>query len=146
MGTRGYIVFVHKGKWYAMYQHFDAYAMWSNLSNEIADLMIENSEDDIIKMFEVIVWHDGTIPATDEEVELLREYADLRVSWQDPHDWYVLLRKTQGSFLGMIGSGHAYGSIGEGDVPEFDEMTCVVDFDKQLVGDKPFGHRQGKIW
>jgi hypothetical protein len=146
MGTRGFIVFVRKGKWYAMYQHYDAYDMWHNLSNQIADLMEKHTIDELLALFDEVQWHDGTVPPTPEEIELLKESTDLSVSHRSDSDWYCLLRKNQGSLTKTLECGHAMGDSGEGEVPDFGEMTCVVDFDQQLVGKNPFGKRQRSPW
>jgi hypothetical protein len=146
MGTRGFIVFVRKGKWYAMYQHYDAYDMWHNLSNQIADLMLIYSMEELLALFDKVQWHDGTVPPTPEEIELLKEYTNLKVASQSDSDWYCLLRGNQGSLIGTLECGHAMGDSGEGKIPDFNHMTCVVDFDQQLVGEKPFGKRQRAAW
>lgn len=132
MGTRGYFAIVYKGKLYACYCHFDAYPQrpgmgwtlvqeiqWANL--EMWKYALEN-----IKIAEG--------KPTQDDIDQLREYTDMRVSNNSTEDWYCLTRKCQGSILKTLQSGYFNGSVSKFDEAKLvdslgGEWSYVVDFD-----------------
>lgn len=144
MGTRGYVVFLYKGKYYAIYNHFDSYDLYKNLKKEIIDAIKNGTFDSWKSKVENIVCVDTNLPPTDEQVEKLKPYTDLKVSSKNKHDWYCLLRETQGSFVKVLDAGyienHLENKQFESIFDMFNEYTCVLDLDLMkfisYVGDK----------
>ena len=134
MGTRGLFGFYYKGNYYLFYNHFDSYTegLGRDLINEIKTAISENRLDewkDKILMLKKVSEDDHP---TDDDINKLKEFTDLRVSNQSTSDWYCLLRKCQGSYEKCLSSGYYLDSNYNetyltGDI--FIEYSYILNFD-----------------
>lgn len=129
MGTRGFIGFVADEREAIAYNQFDSYP--SGVGVTVLE-WLRFAAQDVAKLREAVkalrVVSDDDTPTTGD-VERLAGFADLNVSTQDPREWYVLLRETQGNPGAMLQAGVV---LDASDFP-FDSLFCewgyLVDTD-----------------
>lgn len=141
MGTRGLYGFYYKGRYYLMYNHWDSYprGLGMKVVCEIADWFKVNGVDLMKIAFENViqVTIEGEREPTDEEIEKLKPWTDLSVATGYVHDWYCLLRKTQGSFKSCFDCGFMLVTEEEYKSPSdwggnlFIEWVYVIDLDNE---------------
>lgn len=113
MGTRGFVAFVVDGVEKVAYNHFDSYP--GGLGEDVRSWLSSIVEHDepldgeateilrsSVRALRVV---DPQSTPTAEDVERLREFANLNVGRQSVDDWYVLLRETQGNPRLMLAAG-----------------------------------------
>lgn len=145
MGTRGLLIFKHKGKYYSIYNHFDSYfeGLGINLVKEIKDAISNGTFDEWKNMLEKckIIFEDDE--PTNDDKEKLKDVTDLTVSRQSSNDWYCLLRKTQGSYVEPLTLGYLKLSNHNLTIkPECDlfiEYTYTLDFDNNTFTPCAYG-------
>lgn len=114
MSTRGLVGFQKKGVKKVTYNHFDSYP--SGLGVEVAKFIEGTTTDEILKIFNEIQLVDDNIPATQEQIDECKKYANLDVGIGRIDDWYCLLREAQGTLtpykegLRYMIDGSRYGS------------------------------------
>ena len=130
MGTRGLFGFYYKGKYYVVYNHYDSYPsglgvlIVKELKRAIDEGRLEEWKSLLIQIKEV----NPSIPPTEEEINRLKCYSDLRVSNRKYTDWYCLLRNCQGSLEDVLKSGYIQNHIHNG-IPDWEEFAYIVNFD-----------------
>ena len=138
MGTRVLIIIILKGKIITLYNHFDSYptGLGFNLVEELIALLKVYTLDELIVILSNIKIVSDEIPPTNEEIELLKKYADPRVSSKFLTEWYCLLRECQGSIAKIIESGYALATEHESMDSAYEEadnrwaeFTYTIDFD-----------------
>lgn len=129
MGTAGFIGFVVDGTEKIAYNHWDSYP--EGLGKDVLKWLRHVHLGGARRLAgELRVVGSGSAP-TAEDVERLRDYADLGVGSQSIDDWYVLLRRTQGNPAAMLDAGVIE------DASEFPadslyaEWGYIIDFDAQ---------------
>ena len=100
MGTRGLLGFIILGRRYAAYNHWDSYP--EGLGQDIINFILSLTPEDYATMAALvadITWVDSKSAPSPELQERYQKlgFTDLKVSFQNPEDWYCLLRKTQGA-------------------------------------------------
>lgn len=95
MATRGLMGFSKNGVKKVTYNHCDSYP--SGLGVEIAKFIKETNTDELNKIFDRIKLVDENIPATQEQIDECKKYADTSVGSGRLEDWYCLLKKAQGT-------------------------------------------------
>jgi len=141
MGTRGLYGFYYKGRFYLVYKHSDAYPDGSaGLGTQIAREIVEVGSDGIARWREafdretiVFVQEEGSRSPTEQEIEHLAPYADTSVGTQSMSDWYVLLRRCQGSLRCVMESGYLLNAVGEDNKPGWQEYAYVVNLDTMAL-------------
>lgn len=95
MGTRATWGFALDGEEYLTYNHFDGYPDGLGLSvlNWLRGVELDQLREQV-RGLRLVGESDK---ASGEDVARLADFADLDVSTGDPHEWYVLLRETQGN-------------------------------------------------
>lgn len=132
MGTRGYFGFIYKGKYYAVYNHWDSYyeGLGVLLLQEILEAMKDLSFYAWPYLLTQLKVVNDSIPPTPEDIEKLKIYTNLTVSQQDTQDWYCLLRGCQGSFVKVLQSGYILNAVdSEGGRPQDEAYNYYIDFD-----------------
>lgn len=106
MGTRGFIGFVVDGTEKITYNHNDSYpeGLGVDVLGWLRDAASEGA-DQITARARSLRVVDPNSAATPEDVERLREFADLGVSTGYLGEWYVLLRHTQGNPAAILQAG-----------------------------------------
>ena len=106
MGTRGAIGVRVNGKTKKHYNHWDSYPSGLGIAflQDVLKLLKKLGQEKIAKKAEELKEFPDR-EATDEEVERYRQYADEGVGSRDIHDFYVLLRETQGDLEAMLETG-----------------------------------------
>jgi hypothetical protein len=144
MGTRGTFGFVIDSQEKISYNHSDSYPdglgvdVLSWLREEVADIA---GLRDRVRALRVV---ENQSTATPQDIENLREYADLSVSSRDPSEWYVLLRRTQGNprlilEAGVIEDGSPYIGTEYGYLVDLDTETLrTFTSDRKPAVDWPF--------
>jgi len=127
LGTRGFIGFIIDGTEKIAYNHWDSYP-----SGAGADVLWWLSTTDLTEARELagaLRVVDSNSTPTAEDVERLRQFANLNVGRQSVDDWYVLLRETQGNPAAMLQAG----VIEDGSLFPSDSLMAewgyIVDFD-----------------
>lgn len=107
MGTRGFVGFVVDGTEKIAYNHWDSYP--SGLGADVLEWLNDSrsalesgSLADLARRLRVV---DPQSTPTAEDIEHLRQFANLGVGEQTLDDWYVLLRNTQGKPALMLEAG-----------------------------------------
>lgn len=135
VGTRGFITFVVDGVEKTTYNHFDSYP--GGLGDDVLRWLtgeLEGGHEELVRQQAdalLMVDEDGT--ASEEQFVKLAQFADLKVSSQDPREWYVLLREAQGRPGTLLEIGYA---TSNSDFPRdslFAEWGYVVDFDERKL-------------
>jgi hypothetical protein len=140
MGTRGFVGFVVDDTEKIAYNHFDSYPgglgadvlhwLWSHRHELTCDIHKGVSNGPVALARQLRVVPPASTP-TAEDVERLREFANLSVGTQQVDDWYVLLRETQGRPDLMLKAG-VIEDAGQFPMDSlFAEWGYVVDFDTQ---------------
>lgn len=107
MGTRGFLGFVIDGTEKIAYNHFDSYP--SGLGSDVLSWLRIATSDGTVHIAErarALTVVDPNSTPTAQQIEQLREFANLNVGTQDVEDWYVLLRETQGNPGAMLQAGY----------------------------------------
>ena len=129
MGTRGFITFINGGVEKTMYNHWDSYP--TGLGAKVVEAIL--SEHVTPEAVANLVMVSDRTPPTEAEIDQLREFADTSVSTGDLHEWYVLLRETQGDIVATLKAGYAEDAS---DFPLdslFAEWGYVVDLDTMTL-------------
>jgi hypothetical protein len=139
MGTRGLFGFFYKGRLYLVYNHYDSYpsGLGCNLVNEIILAMYKNELGkwkELLEKIKVISGCDETVKPTNQDIENLRHYTDLKVSGQSTNDWYCLTYRSQGSIERTLKSGYllTYYPVDDHKYPEledYEDFGYVLNFD-----------------
>lgn len=149
MGTRGLTGFVADGVEKIAYQQFDSYP--GGVGVTVLE-WLRSAAQDIPALREKVaalrVVNEDDKPTT-EDVERLAGFADLNVSTQDPREWYVLLRETQGNPAAMLRAGAV---LDASDFP-LDSLFCewgyLVDLDAETFevyeGFQQSRHNRGRF-
>lgn len=133
MGTRGFLGFVIDGTEKIAYNHFDSYP--SGLGSDVLSwLRIAASEgvEHIEERARALTVVEADSTPTAEQIEQLREFANLNVGEQTVDDWYVLLRETQGKPGAILQAGYMEDAH---DFPRdslFAEYGYLVDLDAKV--------------
>lgn len=149
MGTRGFTGFVAEGREVIAYQQFDSYP--SGVGVTVLEWLRFAATDAANLREKVTALHvvtDDSEPTT-EDIERLAGFADLKVSTEDPREWYVLLRETQGNPALMLQAGVVL------DASHFplDSLFCeygyLIDLDAETFevyeGFQRSPHRKGRF-
>jgi hypothetical protein len=129
MSTRGIYGFVLNGQEKLTYNHSDSYPEW--LGNETLNflnrdnLSLETLAEKVENLKLVI---DDEKP-TEEEIEKLKEYANIDVGLGSTEDWYCLLRECQGDWDKTLESGYIIDSHDFAQDSLFCEWGYVVNLD-----------------
>lgn len=132
MSTRGFVGFVIDGTEKIAYNHFDSYP--GGLGVDVlgwlrgAEPLLPRLKN-AARALRVV---DPASTPSAEDIDRLREFADLGVGTQSVDDWYVLLRKTQGSPGLMLDAGYIEDA---GTFPTdslFAEWGYIVDLDADV--------------
>jgi hypothetical protein len=156
MGTRGFFGFIYKGKCYVIYNHFDSYPEYlgKNIVNEIIFELYHDPEFvrwiGLIENLKIIT---NDMEPSDGDIKKLEQWTDLTVGGQGTHDWYCLLRKTQGSLNKVLESGYLENNAVNNGPPTQDiwlEFGYILDLDKRQFeyydgSDKPTIYPLGKL-
>lgn len=151
MGTRGFYGFVIDGVEKIVYNHWDSYP--SGLGQSVLEWLrfsvAEGTMESVRASVRDLRMVTNDVPPTPEQIVELKSYADTSVATRDLSDWYVLLRKTQGSPAQTLRAGYAEDA---GDFPAdslFAEWGYVVDFDKDVFevyeGFRTQPHSEGRF-
>jgi hypothetical protein len=135
MGTRGLFGFYYKGKYYLVYNHYGSYleglgmSIVQQIKQAIEDGKLEEWKNKIIELKEV-----GHEPPTKEEIEHLKQYANLGVAGRSLCDWYCLLRHTQGSLQNVLDAGYIVNRAIDNKCPDINgdsdiEYMYIVNLD-----------------
>lgn len=104
MGTRGVYGFRIDGQDKVTYNHFDSYLV--GLGRNIIKELRGYDYGRLVEVARSIVLVNKETPPTPEQIERLKKYADMDVSTKCIDDWYVLLRRSQGTmwpwFIGSL--------------------------------------------
>lgn len=146
MGTRGLMAFVIDGETKAGYVHFDSYpsGLGADVLEWLHEALNEQTGKALTKVRALKVVNDETEP-TAEQIEALKQYANMNVSSKQLDEWYVLLRECQGEPALTLEAGYMYGvsrvepyRLGCGH-----EYLYVVDFDKHEFTASGYGRLLG---
>lgn len=130
MGTRGLYGFKKNDVEKVTYCHYDSYPDY--LGRHISQFVMATSPKEMREIFDKIIMVDEDKKATDEQVAECLKYADTSVGTQNAHDWYCLLRDTQGNLfpykedLRYMLDGSMYGGIEYIYLIDLDSETLVV--------------------
>lgn len=138
MGTSGFYGFRFKGTLYVSYNHSDSYptGLGASIVGELLTALKNNQiQEWMTKVLQLKVVNSTIVP-TQADIAALAPYTDLAVSNQSTSDWYCLLRKTQGSLLGMLNSGYVLSPFKNDKTAEQEEFShysygYIVDLDSQ---------------
>lgn len=135
MGTRGLFGFYYRGKFYVVYNHWDSYpeGLGAQIVAELKRAVQANRLGEWIQLLEHLKIVSSTVPPTQEDIEKLRPYTDLKVSNQSPTDWYCLLRGCQGSLTSVLECGYLDNCVNDQGVPHWEEYAYIVNFDTQKL-------------
>lgn len=129
MSTNGAWGFRFHGEDKIKYCHCDSYpeGLGQDIINEFNEF-----DGDIKEAVEKLRVIDGKIPATNEEIENLKQFARTEVSSGKLSEWYVLLRETQNSLSKTLSAGvivdYKYALIHS----HFCEWAYIVNLDDML--------------
>jgi hypothetical protein len=133
MGTRGNYGFVHKGKVYVMYNHYDSYPERPGLGwTLVHEILWANLERWKTALETIRVTSDEPAP-TKKDIEALRESTDTNVDNGSLKNWYVLTRKNQGSAVRVLQSGYLHGTcrdLADDFAMDQGDWGYLMDFDK----------------
>ena len=106
MGTRGVCGFYRDGVSKINYNHFDSYPeeLGKNLLEEVRNVDISK----LNKVFNNIVMVNEKKKPTKEQIDELKEFANINVSSGKVDEWYVLLRENQGTFKNYLNGSLSY--------------------------------------
>jgi len=135
MGTRGLFGFFYKGKYYVAYNHFDSYTsglgVW--VVTELEKAIKENKIEEWKQLVDNLKEVNCNVPPTEEEIEKLKEYANLGVSYQKYEDWYCLLHKCQGSLSKVLESGYIVNCVNKDGKPDWESYAYIVNLDQDVL-------------
>ena len=94
MGTRGLWGFRKDNQDKLTYNHFDSYP--SALGKTIQDFILKHPIIDLKAIADRIIMVSEDKKPTNEQIKQCQKFADLSVSNKDIHEWYCLLRNSQG--------------------------------------------------
>lgn len=137
MGTRGFVGFLVDGEEKIGYNHFDSYPSGVGLDvlTWLRGARLKDNLTDRARAVKVVT---EDTPFTDDDLLNLARYTDTSVGDQGihnevVHDWYQLLRNTQGNPEAMLDAGYIL------DAHEFplDSLFCewgyLVNLDEQVL-------------
>jgi len=127
MGTRGLWGFIEGEKEYLTYNHWDSYP--SGLGDTVLKYVRETPEDEMRAAVKALTLVDEDDTPTEEQIELLKEWANLSVGEQRLDSWYSLLRETQGDPDATLGCGFMIEGADFAQDSLFCEWAYVVDLD-----------------
>ncbi len=133
MGTRGVTGFRVDGVDKIGYQQFDSYpsGVGTTVIKELHDLLKDCAlTERLVRDLTVVT---NATPPTQEQVDKLATYTDLRVSEQKVTDWYCLLRETQGSPARILKAGYIQDHSGFMADSLFNEWGYIANFDESLL-------------
>lgn len=135
MGTSGLFRFYYKGKYYVSYNHFDSYksGLGRSIVDQIKKAIFEGTFDEWKELLDKIIEVDQSVPPSQEEIEKLKEYANLEVSKRSYYDWYCLLHRCQGSLEKVLRSGYIFNCIFENGIPDWDAYNYILNFDTERL-------------
>ncbi|KAF0983916.1 hypothetical protein FDP41_007831 [Naegleria fowleri] len=120
-------------------QYYNHYAHWTVLGfflvRDIRILLSKHQTNgnspssaipQIVELLKNIKVVEESSTPTPEEIEKLKQYADLRVSRRSYEDWYCLLNKTFDSLISVIECGYVL------DHPYSQDYNFIIDFDKDM--------------
>lgn len=148
MSTRGYLGIKKKGQLKGYYNHFDSYL--EGLGTDIVDYLNSLNRENKIKIlsdtFDRIILVGDETPTNHQIADCMDAgTVDLEVSNKDLHDWYCLLRYTQGDLSWYVEEKINYMLNGN----EFlnDDISCeygyVINLDTEMLDIYMFGELQG---
>jgi len=103
--------------------------------NEIQQMLKEGQMGEWLELFKklkVVMEQDNSVP-TQDDIERLRPFADIKVSRESPTDWYCLVRDCQGSFNRILQSGYLLCHLTESETKTGSSDTYVLDFDHNTL-------------
>ena len=108
MGTRGTIRFIFNGKTITIYNHYDSYpsGLGMSLIRQIRALLKNYDIQWFINKVNSLQIVDDTVIPTQDIIEHLKPYTNLKVSCQNTNDWYCLLHGTQGNLGYILDAGY----------------------------------------
>jgi len=105
MGTQGVFGYIIGRKKRMIHVQFDADLLWQILVREIYILMKHYGSKELLQeAFEKIKITKNKPRA--EDIEKLKIFTDLEVSYKSESDWYCLLRHCQSSFINVLEAGY----------------------------------------
>jgi len=105
MGTQGVFGYIIGRKKRMIHVQFDADLLWQILVREIYILMKHYGSKELLQeAFEKIKTTKNKPRA--EDIEKLKIFTDLEVSYKSESDWYCLLRHCQSSFINILEAGY----------------------------------------
>lgn len=136
MGTRGLYGFYYRGRFYLVYNHYDSYptGLGADLAREICAagaVGIARWKEAFDSGAIVIMDEWGADDPTPEQVERLRDYM-VAPEGNRNLDWYLLLRRCQGSIERVIESGHLLNNVTDNE-PDWQEYAYVVNLDTSTL-------------
>ncbi|MFI7191417.1 hypothetical protein ACIBQ0_16920 [Nocardia nova] len=133
MGTRGFLGFVANGHETIAYNQFDSYP--DALGIAVLDYARSIEDMDAAKRQAAAIVHvSNDVPPTDEQIEALKQYANMSVGARnDRPDWYQLLRETQGDPAATLAAGHAEHHPDWPADSLFCEWGYLIDFDRGVL-------------
>lgn len=124
MGTRGFLGFVVNGEEKIAYNHWDSYP--SHLGITVLSFLREYPE--LLARAADLRAVSDDVPPTEEDIQRLAQYTNTSVG-SGTHDWYNLLRETQGDPEKMLESGF-YEDAGDFPLDSlFAEWGYLIDLD-----------------
>jgi hypothetical protein len=136
MGTRGTFGVRINGKDKLMYNHFDSYpsGLGCGILTAVKKILKRKTGLQWLKKHaeRLRLVPSDSVP-TEEEKELLRPYADLRVSNQSEDDWYCLLRNLQGDLTNTLKVGIGIDSSNFITDSLFCEWGYIINLDDDVL-------------
>jgi hypothetical protein len=142
MGTSGLFGFVHKGRYYVVYNHMDSYpkGLGAKLAREIdaagpAGLerwkaAFDNEELVVVRACEDDEDDENNTPEpTAEDAARLAPYAYDKSDPLGARDWDLLTYKCQGSLVRVMKSGYVFNRVNVHGEPLWEEHAFLVNFD-----------------
>lgn len=145
MGTSAAMVFVIDGERKAGYTHWDGYpeGLGADMLAWLHAAKDKPETYDAVRALKVV--SDQTSQPTPDEIDKLKQYANLNVSEKRLTEWYCLLRECQGEPALTLEAGYMDGTdvaepyrIGYGT-----EYAYVVDFDAKTFTASGYGNQLG---
>jgi hypothetical protein len=105
MGTQGVFGYIIGRKKRLIHVQFDADLLWQILVREIYILMKHYGSKELLQeAFEKIKTTKNK--PKEDDIEKLKIFTDLEVSYKSESDWYCLLRHCQSSFINILEAGY----------------------------------------
>ncbi len=140
MAVGGTIRIIYNGKFVCLYNHWTSFPndLGLNLVKELIKLLNEFSINELKVKFEKLVIVTNNRTPNNEEINMLRQYSDITVSFQSLSDWYCLLYKCQGSIIKTLEAGYAL----HNDKKEI--FNYIIDLDQGILTCDEY--TSGDIW